>query len=143
MIQENNISFRKPPLLGPHLSLPENHLSNTTCLTQVVFKSDEYFNKLWWSLTRRNTHKTNEAALDRQRQTSSAAQIKRGLEYGVQTPVFYGNLWDKTVFHEYLQEACFVLTEISNNIQKVTGKCNLGILYSSSLLRLAQHSMIV
>ena len=37
------------------------------------------------------------------------------LEYGLRAPVFYGNLREKTVFHEYLQEACFALTEISEN----------------------------
>ena len=38
-----------------------NHLSNTTCLTRVFFKSGESCGKLWWSLTRRKTHNTNEA----------------------------------------------------------------------------------
>ena len=42
-----------------------NYLSSTTCLTQVFFKGGEYFCDLWWSLTRRNTHKTSEAALDK------------------------------------------------------------------------------
>ena len=47
--------------------------------------------------------------------------IKRVLEYGVRPPVFYGNLREETVFHEILQEACFVLTEISGNLREFTG----------------------
>ena len=64
---------------------------------------------------------------------------KRVLEYGVRAPVFCGNLREKIVFHENLQEACFVLTEISQSLRKPPevygGECNLGlgILYSSSL----------
>ena len=49
----------------------------------------------------------------------------------------YGSQREKPVFHGNLQEACFVLTEISENFRKplgVYGICNLGILYSSSLL---------
>ena len=43
-----------------------SHLSNTTCLTHVFFNHGESDNSiLWSSLTRRNTHKANEAALDR------------------------------------------------------------------------------
>ena len=42
-----------------------NHLSDTTCLTQALFKRGEECSKVWCSLTRRNTHKTNEAALDK------------------------------------------------------------------------------
>ena len=40
----------------------------------------------------------------------------------------FGSKREKTVFHENLQEACFVLTEISENIWKLpefTGECNL------------------
>ena len=70
----------------------------------------------------------------RHRQGSAFRLSKRGLEYGVQAPVFYGSLREKTVFHEYLQEYCFVLTDISGNLREFTGECNLGILYSSSLL---------
>ena len=33
----------------------------------------------------------------------------------------YGSKREKTVFHEYLQEYCFVLTEISENIWKPPG----------------------
>ena len=55
---------------GLSLSMPStlrgNHLSNTTCPTQVFFKSGESCSKLWWSSTWRTTHKTNEAALDKQ-----------------------------------------------------------------------------
>ena len=50
-------------------------------------------------------------------------RIKRGLAYGV-APVFYGNLREQTGdngFDEYLQEACFVLTEISENLRKTPG----------------------
>ena len=40
----------------------------------------------------------------------------------------------KPVFHESLQKACFVLTEISEhlsrNLRELTGECNLGIPYS-------------
>ena len=49
---------------------------------------------------------------------------KRVLEYGIRAPVFYGNLWSKrerTVFHESLQESCFVLTEISENLRETSG----------------------
>ena len=46
------------------LRIRGNHLSNTTCLTHVFFKSGEYNSKVWWSFTRRNAHQTNEAALD-------------------------------------------------------------------------------
>ena len=63
--------------------------------------------------------------------------IERGLEYGVRAPVsteIYGSKPEKTVFHGYLQEVCFVLTEISGNLREFTGECNLRILYSSSLL---------
>ena len=38
------------PHPDPPLALPQlrgNHLSNTTCLTQVFFKCREYFDKLW------------------------------------------------------------------------------------------------
>ena len=42
-----------------------NHLSNTTCVTQVFFKCGRSWNKLRWSSKRRNKHETNEAALDR------------------------------------------------------------------------------
>ena len=45
----------------------------------------------------------------------------------------YGCKREKTVFREYLQEACFVLTEIPGNLREFTGECNLGILYSSFL----------
>ena len=44
------------------------HLSKTTltaCLTLAFFNSGEQCSKLWQSLTRRNTDKTNEAVLDR------------------------------------------------------------------------------
>ena len=69
---------------------------------------------------------------------TSKPDAKRGLEYGVRAPVFYGNLREQTVFHEYLQEACFVFIQkspkISGNLREFTGKCNLRITYSSSLL---------
>ena len=41
-----------------------NRSSNATCPTQVFFENVESCSKGWWSLTRRNTRKTNEAALD-------------------------------------------------------------------------------
>ena len=40
----------------------------------------------------------------------------------------------KRFSNEDIQETCFVLTEISGNLREFTGECNLGILYSSSLL---------
>ena len=52
---------------------------------------------------------------------------KKGLEYGVRlrfSTEIYGSKREKTVFHEYLQEACFVLTEsskISGNLREFTG----------------------
>ena len=36
-----------------------NHLSNTTCLTQVFLKSGEERGILWWPLTLRKAHKAN------------------------------------------------------------------------------------
>ena len=42
-----------------------NHSSITTCLTQAFFKSGGQCGKFLLSLTRRNTHKTNEAVLDK------------------------------------------------------------------------------
>ena len=50
----------------------------------------------------------------------------------------YGSAREKTVFHKYLQEVCFVHTEISGNLREFTGECNLGILYYSSLLVLVK-----
>ena len=46
---------------------------------------------------------------------------KRGPEYGVRAAVFYGSKREKTVLHENLQEACFVLTEISESCRKPPG----------------------
>ena len=45
----------------------------------------------------------------------------------------YGSKRDKIVFQEYLQEYCFVPTEISEHFKEFSGECNLGILYSGSL----------
>ena len=42
-----------------------DHLSKATCPTLVFFRRCESCGRLWLSLTRRNTHKTKEAALDR------------------------------------------------------------------------------
>ena len=53
--------------------------------------------------------------------------LKRVLDYGVRAPAFYGDLREKTVFHEYLQEACLVLTEIPGDLREFVGKCHLGI----------------
>ena len=50
--------------------------------------------------------------------------FKRGLEYGVRAPVFYGNLREKTVFREFVREACCVLTENSENLLQPYGQCN-------------------
>ena len=41
------------------------HLSNTTCLTRVFFKSGESCGNSWGSLTRRSTRKTSEDVLDK------------------------------------------------------------------------------
>ena len=41
-----------------------NHFSDATCLTCIFF-SGESCSKLWRSLTRRRTHKSSEAVLDR------------------------------------------------------------------------------
>ena len=68
----------------------------------------------------------------------------RGTGYGLRFYTeIYGSKREKIVFHEYLQEACFVLIvqtspKISGNLQEFTGECNLGILYSSSLLLLVK-----
>ena len=51
----------------------------------------------------------------------SLLKQKRGREYGVRAPVLYGDLREKTAFHEYLQEACFVLTEIFEHLRKPPG----------------------
>ena len=40
----------------------------------------------------------------------------------------------KIAFRESLREANFVLTEISGNLKEFAGECNVGILYSSSLV---------
>ena len=69
-------------------------------------------------------------------QSAEDSRGKRVLEHGVRAPVFYGNLLEKTVFHKYLQELYFVLSEspkISGNLWEFMGECNLGIQYSSSL----------
>ena len=58
-------ALRSEHVRGNHLFLRGNHLSNTTGLTQVFFKSGEQRSKWWWSLRRRKTRKTNEAALDK------------------------------------------------------------------------------
>ena len=61
-------------------------------------------------------------------------------EYGLRfSTEIYGSRWAKAVFHEYLQEACFDLAEISGNLREFTGECNLGILCSSSLLGASIH----
>ena len=45
-----------------------------------------------------------------------------GTEYRLRfSTEIYGSKREKTVFHEYLQEACFVPTEISNNLRKLPG----------------------
>ena len=67
-----------------------------------------------------------------------SASCERVLEYGVRAPVFYRSLREKMVFHESIQEACFILTEISGNLRQSSGECNLGILYCSSLLPCAE-----
>ena len=61
-----------------------NHLSNATCLTptQVFFNSGEPCGRLQGSLTRRRAHRTDEAVLDKQRQTSSATQSKLVKSHG-------------------------------------------------------------
>ena len=67
------------------------------------------------------------------------ASPKRGLECLVRAPVFYGSLREQTGengFYEYLEELVMFLQKsanISGNLRESTAKCNLGILYSSSL----------
>ena len=68
---------------------------------------------------------------------------KQGLEYGVQAPVFYRNLREQTeenVFSatSYRHIVLFLhkSRKISRNLRELTGECNLGILYSSSLSRI-------
>ena len=57
--------------------------------------------------------------------------------YGLQfSTEVYGRKREKAVFHEYLQEHWFVLREISKHLREFTGECNLGMLYSSSLVAL-------
>ena len=70
--------------------------------------------------------------------TYMRAESGRRRSYRLSTEI-YGI---KLVFHEYLLEACFVLTEISGNLREFTGECNLGILYSSSLLVLARKAFV-
>ena len=48
-----------------------NHLSSATCLTHAFFKIGQHFRKVWWSLTRRKSHKANEARI---RQVASDKQ---------------------------------------------------------------------
>ena len=49
------------------------------------------------------------------REDSSAGY---GLRFSTE---IYGSKGEKTVSHEYLQEACFVLTDISENLRKPPG----------------------
>ena len=53
----------------------------------------------------------------------------------------YGNKQENIVFHKNLKTLLFV-TEVSGNFRDFAGTCNLGILYSSSLLiqAIAQES---
>ena len=46
-------------------SIRGSHSSNTTCLTQVFFKSGKYLYELWRSLTLQTAHTANEAVLDK------------------------------------------------------------------------------
>ena len=48
-----------------HAHFRRNRLSSTICLAQAFFNGGEECSRLWRSLTRPNTHKTNEAALDK------------------------------------------------------------------------------
>ena len=70
--------------------------------------------------------------------------IKGRLDYRVRDPVFYGSLRKSTGANGSKRSSMntyrkFVLLlqrspKISGNIKEFTGECNLGILYSSSLL---------
>ena len=61
---------------------------------------------------------------------------KRGLEYGVRAPVFYGNLLEQTGENSFPRRPTGSLFCYCTNLRKPPGGCNLGILYSSSLLLL-------
>ena len=50
---------------GGEAGIRVNHQSNTTCLTQAFFKSDEEYSTLWCLLTLYTMHSTNEAAVDK------------------------------------------------------------------------------
>ena len=70
--------------------------------------------------------------------------IERGLEYGVQAPVFYGNLREQTgenICPRIPTGNLFLLLQtspkISGNLREFPGECDLGILHSSSLLSMA------
>ena len=57
-------------------------------------------------------------------ETANGLQNKRVLEYKVRarfSTEIYGSKREKAVFHKYLQEACFVLTETSESLWKPPG----------------------
>ena len=62
-----------------------------------------------------------------------ASHVKRVLECGVRTPVFYGNLREKTDCHKTCRKLVFFLRKspkISGNLREFSGECNLGILHT-------------
>ena len=71
--------------------------------------------------TNSNDNNSNNNDSNSTRPSVADGFVKRGLEYGVRAPVFYGSKREKTFFHEYLQEACFVLTEIFESLWKPPG----------------------
>ena len=79
-------------------------------------------------------------------ETSGGAELKRGLEYGVRAPVFYGNLREQTGENGSLRiptEKLFCSyrhLRKSPDLREFTGECNLGFLYSSSLLQTREAS---
>ena len=98
------------------------HLSDTTCLTHVFFKRGE-----WSYETNRCTPLTVIRTCSRhyrglRHHGLSASNTKRGLEYGLRFfTEIYGSKPEKTVFREYLQEGCFIISEIFERLRKPPG----------------------
>ena len=71
---ENSIFLKRLVFVSMLQDSGGGHLSNTTCPTQAFFKSGEECGTLRRSWMRRKTRKTNEAVLDKKRQTRTATQ---------------------------------------------------------------------
>ena len=79
----------------------------------------------------------------------NSSQGKAKLEYGVRAPVFYRNLREQTGENGFLRLTYRNIVlflqkspKISGSLWEFTGKWNLGILYSSSLLLDCSQRMI-